>query len=327
MRRRDFIAGLGGAAAWPLALHAQQSALPVVGFLSSGWAGLTVALAPFNQGLREAGFVEGQNVVLEYRWAEGRFDRLAALAEDLVNRHVAVIHANGGMLPAVAARAATATIPIVFQGGGIDPVSSRLVASLNRPGGNVTGAMNLTSGPLDAKGVQFLRELVPNAASLGILVNPLNLSNEAGSTEARAAAHALGWDVDVLNASTEGELESRFAALAQRRIGALLVTADPFFTSYRERIVALAARHAIPASYTFRDFVVAGGLMSYGTDLREANRLAGNYVGRILKGEKPADLPVQQSTRVELIINLKTAKALGLTFPLTLLGRADEVIE
>jgi putative ABC transport system substrate-binding protein len=331
MRRREFIAGLGGAAVstaiWPLGARAQQPAMPVIGYLGAGSAELTTSLAPFHEGLREAGYVEGRNLGIEYRWAVGQFDRLPALAADLVRRPVALIFATGGMLPAVAAKAATSTIPIVFQGGGLDPVSSGLVASLNRPGGNVTGAMNLSSGALDAKGVQFLHELVPAAASIGVLVNRGNRSNEPGSTAAQAAARALGWEFHVLSAGTDDELEIAFATFAQRRVGAVLVTADPFFTNRRSHIVTLAAKHAIPASYSFRDFVLAGGLMSYGSDIRESNRLAGNYVGRILKGEQPANLPVQQATRIEMAINLKTARTLGLTFPVTLLGRADEVIE
>jgi putative ABC transport system substrate-binding protein len=229
------------------------------------------------------------------------------------------------MLPAYAAKAATVTIPIVFQGGGEDSVRSGLVASFNRPGGNVTGVVNLTGRTMDAKAVQFLRELVPTAESLGLLVNPNQVDMD--STEAQAAATALGWELHTLSASAEGDLETAFVTFAQQRIGALLVAADAFFTSRRERMVELAARYAIPASYSLREFVVAGGLMSYGADLRETNRIAGRYVGRILKGEKPADLPVQQATKIELVLNQKTARALGVTFPITLLGRADEVIE
>jgi putative tryptophan/tyrosine transport system substrate-binding protein len=325
MRRREFITLLGSTAAWPLAARAQQPAMPVIGFLGSGSANNNLPLASLLQGLRETGFVEGRNVEIEYRWAEGRYDRLPAQAADLVNRRVAVICAIGGLLPAIAAKAATATIPIVFQGGG-DPIRAGLVASLNRPGGNVTGAMNLTGGTIDAKAVQFLRELVPAAALLGLLVNRTNLSSST-STQVQAAARELRWESQVFEASTDDDLKTAFETMAKRKVGTVDVVADVFFTSRRDEIVALAAQYAIPASYSFRDFVIAGGLMSYGTDLREPSRVAGNYVGRILKGEKPADLPVQEAVKVELVINLKTAKALGLTVPITLLARADEVIE
>jgi putative ABC transport system substrate-binding protein len=327
MRRREFIAGLGGAAAWPVVARAQQAPLPVIGYLGAGAAGLSPSVAPFRQGLKEAGYIEGENLAIEYRWADGQFDRLPALAADLVNRRVAVIHASGGMMPAIAAKAATATIPIVFQGGGLDPVSSGLVASINRPGGNVTGAMNLTSGTMDAKGVQLLRELVPAAGPLGLLVNRSNPSNEPGSLEAQAAARGLRWEFHVFNATTQDDLETAFASLTQRGVGALLVTADPFFTNHRMQITGLAARYAIPACYSFRDFVIAGGLMSYGSDLRESNRIAGTYVGRILKGEKPSDLPVQQVVKIEMVVNLKTAGTLGIDVPTSILLRADEVIE
>ena len=265
---------------------------------------------------------------IEYRWAEGRFDHLPALARELVDLRVAVICATGGALPALAANAATSTIPIVFQGGG-DPVSLGLVASLDRPGGNVTGAMNLTGGPVDGKAVQYLRELVPAGATLGLLINPTAKVPNAPDpgTDAKAAARYLGWDFLVFEASTVDELQTAFEAMARRKVGALNVTVNPFFTSRRAQITALAAQYAIPANYPNRDFALAGGLMTYGTDLREPSGIAGTYVGRILKGEKPADLPVQQPIKVELVINLKTAKALGVTFPLGLLGRADEVIE
>jgi len=319
MRRREFIAGLG-AVAWPLAARAQQ-AMPVVGYLGAGSADTSLSLASFLQGLMETGFVEGRNVKIEYRWAEGRYERLPALAADLVNRRVVVICASGGMLPAIAAKAATTTIPIVFQGGG-DPIRQGLVAALNRPGGNVTGALNLTGGTIDAKSVQFLRELVPAAASLGLLVNRSNRS-----TGAQAAARELRWESQVFEASTDDDLKTAFETMAKRKVGAVDVVPDTFFTSRRAQIVALAAQYAIPASYYFRDFVIAGGLMSYGADFREPSRVAGNYVGRILKGEKPADLPVQQAVKVELVINLKTAKALGLTVPETLLATADQLIE
>jgi putative ABC transport system substrate-binding protein len=326
IRRREFIAGLG-AAAWPLAARAQQPKMPVIGYLSAGSANTSPSSVAFLQGLKESGFVEGQNVNIEYRWADGQYDRLPTMAADLVNRRVAVIYASGGSRPAIAAKAATATIPIVFQGGG-DPVSQGLVASLNRPGGNVTGAMNLTGGTTDAKAVQFLRELVPAATSLGVLINPTNLLNPSfARTQAQAAARVLQWESRVIEASTDDDLKTAFETMVKRKVGAVNVVPDVFFTSRRAQIVALAAQYAIPASYAFREFVIAGGLMSYGADLREPNRVAGNYVGRILKGEKPGDLPVQQPVKIELVINLKTARALGLTFPITLLGRADEVIE
>jgi putative ABC transport system substrate-binding protein len=323
MRRREFIAGLG-AAAWPLAARAQQPAVPVIGFLNAGSAGRVTNLPAFWQGLKEAGYVEGPNLAVVYRWADSQYDRLPALAADLVNRRVALIFASGGLMPAIAAKAATSTIPIVFQGGG-DPVNSGLIASFSRPGGNVTGALNLSSRMMDAKAVEFLRGLVPTASSIGLLMNPSSLN--ADTDEALAAIRALQWEPHIVHASTEGDMEAAFATFAEQRIGAVHVTADPWFTNHRERIVALAARYAVPTSYPFRDFVVAGGLMSYGADLRESYRLAGTYVGRILKGERPADLPVQQAVKVELVINLKTAKALDLTFPITVLGRADEVIE
>jgi putative ABC transport system substrate-binding protein len=320
MRRPDFIAGLGSAAAWPVVARGQQ---PVIGFLGATRPDGSTILAPFLQGLKEAGFVDGQNVTIEYRWANGQNDRLPALAADLVNRRVAVICAIGGYAPAIAAKAATATIPIVFQGGG-DPVVLGLVASLGRPGGNVTGSTNLTAGPTETKAVEMLRELIPAATSLGILRNPIN---KASGFPAQQAARALRWESRVFEASTDDELKTAFENMAKSKVSALSVDADPFFTNRRAQIIALAAQYSIPASYPFRDFVVAGGLISYGADLRETSRVAGIYAGRILKGEKPADLPVQQAVKVELVINLKTAKALGLTFPLTLLGRADEVIE
>jgi putative tryptophan/tyrosine transport system substrate-binding protein len=332
MKRREFIAGLGSAAAWPLVAPAQQPALPVIGFLNGGSANTSSTLVPFLQGLKESGFVEGQNIHIEYRWADGRYERLPTMAADLVNRRVAVIAAIGGQFPAIAAKAATATIPIVFEGGGGDPVRQGLVASLNHPGGNVTGAMN-TGGIADAKAVQYLRELVPGAASLGLLLNRnnvgllLNRNNYPSSTDAEAAARELQWESQVFEASTEDDLKTAFEAMAKRKIGAMNVVPDVFFTSRRAQIVALAAEYAVPASYALREFVIDGGLMSYGADLREPTRVAGNYVGRILKGEKPGDLPVQQATRVEFAINMKTAKSLGLRFPLSLLARADEVIE
>jgi putative ABC transport system substrate-binding protein len=323
MRRREFIAGLGAAVASPLAARAQQPKVPVIGLLGPTSANSSLSLVPFLQSLKETGFIEGQNVDIEYRWADGRYDRLPALAADLVNRRVAVICAIGGTLAAIAAKRATATIPIVFIFGG-DPVREGLVASLSRPGGNATGSMNLTGTPTDAKAVQFLRELVPAAASLGLLVNPTNVNS--GLMEAQAAARKMQWEFQIFEASTDDGLKTAFETMAKRKVGAVNVVPDTFFTSRRAQIVALAAQYAIPASYYFRDFVIAGGLMSYGVDL-EPSRVAGNYVGRILKGEKPADLPVQQAVKVELVINRKTAKALGLTIPETLLATADEVIQ
>jgi putative tryptophan/tyrosine transport system substrate-binding protein len=323
MQRREFIAGLGSAAAWPVAARAQQATMPVIGHLSATSLG-SVVVPAFLQGLKEMGFVEGRNVTIEYRWAEGRNDRLPALAADLVNRRAAVIAVNGGQLPAIAAKAATSTIPIVFNFGG-DPVRQGVVPSLSHPGGNATGSVNLTGQATDAKAVQFLHELVPAAGQLALLVNPTNLP--AGGIQAEAAARELRWKFEIFEARTADELDAAFEAMAKQKVGAVNVVPDTFFTKRGAQIVALATRYGIPASYYFRDFVIVGGLMSYGADFREPSRLAGNYVGRILKGEKPADLPVQEAVKVELLINLKTAKTLGLMVPLALLGRADEVIE
>jgi ABC-type uncharacterized transport system substrate-binding protein len=326
MRRRKFITLLGSAAvAWPLAARAQQPALPVVGFLQSAspvqFAGRVRA---FRQGLSEAGYVEGRNVTIEFRWAEGRNDRLPALAADLVRRQVTVIATNGPA--AVAAKAVTTTIPIVFFSGG-DPVKRGLVASLNRPGGNLTGFSMLVIETVPKK-LALLHEVVPTARTIALLINPTNPTlAEAQTKYGEAAARALGLRLHIMHASTERDFEMVFARLAQMKTGGLVIGGDALFASRREQLGALAVRHAVPAIYQYREFAEAGGLMSYGSSATDAYRLIGVYTGRILKSERPADLPVQQSTKFELIINLKTAKTLGLTVPLPLLGRADEVIE
>jgi putative tryptophan/tyrosine transport system substrate-binding protein len=325
MKRRKFIALAAGAVAWPLAVRAQQPAT-VIGFLSSRAPDDSAnILAGFRVGLRESGFVEGQNLTIEYRWAHGRYDELPSLAADLVRRKVLVIFATGSTLPAVAAKAATATIPIVFTGGE-DPVRVGLVESLSRPGGNATGVVNIAA-LLDGKRVELLREFAPNAVALAFLVNPNN-PNAESELNVKSTARALGQDYYVLSAGDENQLESAFATVPQRPASMLLVQSDAFFAGRaRHRIVALAAQYSVPASYPFREFVLAGGLMGYGADLGEEARQAGVYTARILKGAQPGELPVVQPTRFQLMINLKTAKALGLTVPKELLARADEVIE
>jgi len=325
VRRREFITLLGGAAvAWSLSARAQQPTIPVIGFLSNSSPDNSASRATaFRQGLNEASYVEGQSVAIEYRWVEGQYEQLTALAAELVQRRVAVIAADG-INPAIAAKAATSTIPIVFVTGS-DPVKHSLVASLNRPGGNVTGISVLTVG-LVAKRLEVLCEVIPKVGTIGLLVNPTQATTELQLRAMQDAARSLGRQIVVLNASSDSDIDAAFAKLVQQA-GGLVVGSDGFITGHAKQLAALAARHMIPAIVEWRAFAAAGGLMSYGPSEADAFRQAGVYTGRILKGEKPADLPVQQSTKVELVINLKTAKALGLTMPLPLLGRADEVIE
>jgi putative ABC transport system substrate-binding protein len=325
MKRREFITLLGGAAAaWPLAARAQQPAMPVIGFLHHTSLDLAGSLrAAFAQGLKEAGFIEGQNVRIEYRWAENHFERLPELAADLVRREVAVIFTTTPSL--LHAKAAAATTPIVFMSVD-DPVRLGVVGSFNRPGGNATGIYALAAA-LEGKRAELLHELVPKAATIALLVDPNHPSAEVQSREMREAVHSLGLNLLILRAGTVGDIDAAFAQLVRERVGALAVSASGFFFFLRAQLLALAARHGIPVIYPWRDAVADGGLVSYGPSITDGYRQAGIYAGRILKGEKAADLPVQQSVKIELVINLKTAQALGLTFPITLLGRADEVIE
>jgi putative ABC transport system substrate-binding protein len=327
MKRREFIGLISGVAAtWPLVVRAQQPAVPVIGYLSSASSqGHASYLAGFHDGLREGGFIEGQNVTIEYRWANGQYQRLPDLAADLVRRHVALI-AAGSTPAALAAKAATTTIPIVFEMAG-DPVRIGLVAGLDRPGGNVTGVANMNI-QMTPKRLQLLHEAVPSAKVMALLVNPANSTvAETQSREAFSVAPTLGVDLHVLHASTERDLDAVFANLIQSRAGGLVIAAEPLFSSLNKQFAELTVRHAVPAITGGRDFAAAGGLLSYGADTRQAYRLAGIYTGQVLKGEKPANLPIQQSTKVELVINLKTAKVLGIDIPNTLIGRADEVIE
>jgi ABC-type uncharacterized transport system substrate-binding protein len=326
MRRREFIRLLGGATAWPILVRAQTPGMPVIGFLNPASPGsFAPFVSAFHQGLKEAGYVEGQNVAVEYSWAHGQYDRLPMLASELVARRVTVIAATGGDVSALAAKAATTTIPIVFDTSS-DPVEVGLVASLNRPGGNLTGVSILTV-ELVPKRLELLCEVVPTATVIGLLVNPMRTSAGSETRGMQSAVSALGRRSVVLNASSERDLSVAFATLGQQQVDALVVNGDNLFISLRDQLTALSARYAVPTMYGDRQYVVAGGFMSYNSSLTNTYRQVGVYTGKILKGEKPADLPIQQPTKLELVINLKTAKTLGLTVPPTLLARADEVIE
>jgi putative tryptophan/tyrosine transport system substrate-binding protein len=327
MKRREFITLLGsGAVAWPLTALAQQPAMPVIGFLHPLSPERAVSqLAAFRQGLKETGYVEGQNVAIEYRWAENQYDRLPALAADLVRLGVAVIAALGGGISALAAKAATSTIPIVFNGAA-DPVKSGLVASFNRPGGNLTGYIQLDN-MLVGKQLELLQKLIPDATTIAVFVNSDSSAAESVTRDAQEAVHSMGQQLLVFKARAEGEFDAAFATMVQQKAEALLVVSDTFFFGLRNRLAALATQHRIPAIYTYREYAAAGGLMSYGASLAESYRQVGLYTGRILKGAKPTELPVIQSAKFEFVINLKTAKALGLTIPPSLLATADEVIE
>jgi len=326
VKRRDFITLLGGAAAWPLAARAQQPTLPVIGLLGAPSAApYERYVAAVHQGLKEAGYIEHQNVPMEYRWANSQYDRLPGLAADLVSRRVAVIVPIGGAPAVLAAKAATSTIPIVFNMGA-DPIGLGLVTNLNRPGGNITGVAMMTL-EIETKRLELLHELAPASTPIAILLNPSNAQAQGQEREAQAAAPVIGRKVLILKAGTEHEIERAFATLVRERAAALLVGGDTFFTSQATLFVVLTARHSIPTVYPFRSFVDAGGLMSYGSSLLDAYRQTGVYTGRVLKGEKPADMPIVQPTKFELVINLKTARAVGIPIPATLLARADEVIE
>jgi putative tryptophan/tyrosine transport system substrate-binding protein len=324
MRRREFIAGLGGAAAWPLAARAQQRPLPVIGLLSPSRPFGILGMDAFLEGLKEGGYVDGRNAVIEDRWAEGRNDLLPMLAADLVRKQARVI-VTLTVDATKAAEGVTTALPIVFQTGA-DPIKAGLVSRLNRPGGNVTGVSNFTV-VLSAKRLDLLHQLAPKAAAIGILVDPTATTSEAQKVDLQEAANALGLRLILLNASNEQEIDVAFRALAQQRIGALFITDNTFFINRREQLVTLAGFNGVPTMYTFREFAAAGGLISYATDIRDAMRRTGNYAARILNGENPGDLPVQLPTKFELVINIKTAKALGLTIPDTLLATADEVIQ